>query len=185
MTILNFDKPPKVRSTEEHVNRYVSDGGVPGTYVPNMSKADQERWKAKHIKGADERIEIRKTFNGVQLLIVVYKEIRDTPSRDWRERSKDHNQVRISMNGKLDLTLYNYDQMNAAIMEARELLDIRERDIHVGDTVYVPYSEEGVVKEIAKNTLDYFPYKVEITKGGVFNKVGDEQEYKRSQIRLK
>lgn len=71
--LLCFDKPKKIRNTKEHNEMYSSDSGVAGTYVPNMSEEDKNKWKAKHIKGEDERIEIRKTINGVQLLIVVYK----------------------------------------------------------------------------------------------------------------
>ena len=62
MGLLSFDKPKKVRSAEEHNKMFSSDSGIAGTYVPNMSKEDQLKWKAKHIKGDDERIEIRKEF---------------------------------------------------------------------------------------------------------------------------
>ena len=72
--ILNFDKPKKVRSTEEHNEEFQSDSRIPGTFVPNMSKKDMNKWKAKHIKGEDERIEIRKTLDS-QLLVIVYKNI--------------------------------------------------------------------------------------------------------------
>ena len=55
--LLSFDKTKKVRSTEEHNKMHMSDSGVDGTYVPNMSKEDNERWKGKLIKGDDERID--------------------------------------------------------------------------------------------------------------------------------
>ena len=67
MGLLSFDKPKKIRSTEEHNKMFSSDSGISGTYVPNMSKEDQLKWKAKHIKGDDERVEIRKEltdYNG-------------------------------------------------------------------------------------------------------------------------
>ena len=47
--LLCFDKPKKVRSTEEHNKTYMSDSGIAGTYVPNMSEEDKNKWKAKHI----------------------------------------------------------------------------------------------------------------------------------------
>lgn len=123
MSLIDFNKPKKIRSTEEHNQMYSSDSGIAGTYVPNMSKADREKWKGNHIKGTEERIEIRKTFHGVQLLIVVYKKISFTDwhvNRDaWRT---NHNNVRISMNGKLDLTFDEYDELTEVVAEAKELL---------------------------------------------------------------
>jgi len=122
MNILNFDIPKKVRSTKKHNEMHQSDSGIAGTYVQNMSKEDMDVWKAKHIKGDDERIEIRKTINGVQLLIVVFKKSYKTISNNWRDKSKDHNDVRISMNGKLDMTYSEYYDMYEGIREATEIL---------------------------------------------------------------
>jgi hypothetical protein len=36
MSILSFEKPKKLRSTEEHNEMYVADCDVPGVYVPNI-----------------------------------------------------------------------------------------------------------------------------------------------------
>lgn len=124
MTLLNFDIPKKINTTKAHNEKYLSDSGVNGTYVPNMSKEDMESWKAKHIKGTDERIEIRKTFHGVQMLIVVYKKPNPVEysykNRDaWNKR---HNDVKMSMNGKLDLTLDEFFDINEAVKEAFEIL---------------------------------------------------------------
>ena len=177
--ILNFDKPEKVRATQEHNQMYMSDAGVDGTYVPNMSQQDNEDWKAKHIRGEDERIEIRKSLRGVQMVIIVYRKVRKT-NGDWREKYKDHNNVRISMNGKADMYFEEYDQMTQAIIEAKEIL--RVRDIDVGDAVELPLGEEGIVEEIVTDRLDWFPYKVRITKADLFNKVGDIVEFKTEQI---
>jgi hypothetical protein len=63
--VLSFDKPKKLRSTDEHAQMYSSDTNVDGTYAPNMSEKDKLKWKAKHIGGDDPRIEIRKTVSGV------------------------------------------------------------------------------------------------------------------------
>ena len=180
MGILSFEKPKKVRSTEEHNNTFMSDSGIAGTYVPNMSKEDKERWKGKHIKGDDERIEIRKSLNGVQMLIVVYRRARITPTKDWRERQKDHNNIRISMNGKVDMLFHQFEEMQQVIEEAKEILRID--DISVGDTVELPLDEEGIVERIETERLDWFPYKVRITKGGTFNQVGDLVEFKSELI---
>jgi len=122
--ILSFDKPKKVLTTEKHNERYSSDSGIAGTYVPNMSKDDMLKWKAKYIKGDDERIEIRKTIEGIQLLIVVYKKAHPVKwnynkQDEWRKRHQD---INISMNGKLDMTSDEYWDMLEAINEAIEIL---------------------------------------------------------------
>jgi hypothetical protein len=123
MNIIDFEKPKKVRSTEDHNQMHSSDSGVAGTFVPNMSADDMKRWKGKHIKGDDERIEIRKTIGGVQLLIVVYKAVRFTHWKvDQKEWYNNHNNVRISMNGKLDMTFTEYDEFTKVIEEVKNLL---------------------------------------------------------------
>jgi hypothetical protein len=63
--ILNFDKPKKVYSKAEYSRNFRSSAPAAGTYVPNMSDEDRERWKAKKILGKDPRIEIRKTVSGI------------------------------------------------------------------------------------------------------------------------
>jgi hypothetical protein len=123
-SILSFEKPKKVRDTETHNKTYQSDSGVAGTYVQNMSKEDMNKWKAKHIKGDDERIEIRKTIEGVQLLVVVYK--KENPVKwDANNRQawyKRHNNIHMSMNGKLDMTWDNWWDLQEAVKEALEIL---------------------------------------------------------------
>ena len=121
MAILDFNKPAKVRSTADHNKRYMSDSGVDGTYVPNMSEADMKKWKAKHIKGADERIEIRKTLNGVQLLVVVYKTRKETEGYGGIMRM-EHENVQMSMNGKLQMSFAQYKELKEAISEAIVIL---------------------------------------------------------------
>ena len=109
MQLLDFTKPQKKRSTEDHNKRYSSDSGIPGTYVPNMSDDDMYKWKAKHIKGDNERIEIRKTFKGTQVLIIVHK-------------NKD--EVKMSMNGSTHMTYTDWENMKLAVYEAKEILEI-------------------------------------------------------------
>jgi hypothetical protein len=121
MGILDFDKPKKVRSTKEHNEMHQSDSGVAGTYVPNMSEEDNNKWKGKHVKGADERIEIRKNLDS-QLLVIVYKKT-DAYENEW-----DHD-MRISMNGPCRLTFKEWEEFKQAVEEAREKLkfeDVKE-----------------------------------------------------------
>ena len=122
--ILSFEVPKKVRSTQTHNETFQSDSGIAGTYVQNMTEDDKLKWKAKHIKGKDERIEIRKTIEGVQLFIVVYKNPNPVEysynNRDaWHKRHQD---IQMSMNGKLDMTYDNFFDMGAALREAIEIL---------------------------------------------------------------
>lgn len=124
--ILDFEKPKKVRSTEKHNQMFMSDSGIDGTYVPNMSEEDKNKWKAKHITGNDERIEIRKAIDGVQLLIVVYKKAKPVKwnkgncNRD--EYNKRHQSIKMSMNGKLDMSWDDWWDMQEAVKEALEIL---------------------------------------------------------------
>lgn len=121
MSILSWDKPAKLRSSEEHAAIYSSDGGPPGTYVPNMSEEDMGKWKAKltGTKRGFPQIEIRKSFSNQMLIIVSlggYSYKYYTP-----EKTKDKN-IHISVNGPLQMTFEEMQEMNVAIEEAREFL---------------------------------------------------------------
>jgi hypothetical protein len=143
--LLNFKIPEKIRKITDHNEMYESDSGVDGSYVPNMSDEDKCKWKAKHIKGDDECIEIRKTFGGVQLLVIVYKkpyqpEKPQFPEYDGGGKSfyweaanvfyradckrygKRHQNVRISMNGKLDMTWCDWQELHDVIDEALDII---------------------------------------------------------------
>lgn len=103
--ILSWDKPRKLQSTAQHNDTYQSDSGVAGTYVPNMSQADKLKWKAKHIKGEDPRVEIRKTVGGTQVLIVVRL-----------------SGIRMSANGPMLWTFLEWGDLQEAKEEALEVL---------------------------------------------------------------
>jgi hypothetical protein len=106
--LLSFDKPKKLRPTEQHNSNFSSDSGIAGTYVPNMSQKDMERWKAKHIsRGDDPRVEIRKTVGGTQLLMVV----------------RPDKTVRLSMNGPATMSAKILAEFNTAAQEAFSVLD--------------------------------------------------------------
>ena len=147
MGLIDFNKPKKKRSTAKHNEMYSSDAGIDGTYVPNMSLNDMYKWKGKHIKGSNERIEIRKTFSGVQVLIVVYKE-KPFEQPDWeiitgkyshsdREKGYDkykklndqwrtrENNIKISMNGSTWMSFTEFESMRIVIDEAKEILNIK------------------------------------------------------------
>jgi len=109
--VLNWDKPKKVMSTEDWKS-ISADGAPPGTYTPNMSSGDREKWKAKKVGGKDPRIEIRKTAVGqdatgqnhyAQTLLIV----------------RPDGTVVMSANGK---ALLEADELMAAIVEAIAVL---------------------------------------------------------------
>jgi len=95
---------------------------IPKNY--STKKELDSLWKAKHIIKKDECIEIRKTIRGVSLLIVVYKksnpvEYNHENIDKWYDR---HQNVVISMNGKLDLTWSEFFDINEVTKEALEIL---------------------------------------------------------------
>jgi hypothetical protein len=126
--VLMWEKPEKIMSIEKWKN-ISADNAPPGVYVPNMSKEDMLKWKAKLIsgkRGAVPRVEIRKTFtksnnepypNGknvyCQALIIV--------SFDNIDGFKNCN-VLMSMNGKCGMSFKEVVELNEAIAEAREVL---------------------------------------------------------------
>lgn len=112
--VLNFNKPKKAIPTAEHNAMYQADGAPPGVYIPNMSRHDEYTWRAKHIKGDNERVEIRRSIYHAQMLIVVYKSYQNGSPR-----------VVISCNSKLHFSLSIYAEMQLAVKEACELLGIQ------------------------------------------------------------
>jgi len=119
--ILNFDKPKKARSTEKHNDDHRSDTGIPGAFVPNMSKTDMLDWKAKRIGGPDPRIEIRKTVTGedptlkyphccAQVLLVVRR----------------NGSVVMSSNGRMVFYRQVWLELQEAVAEAVSILNKRE-----------------------------------------------------------
>lgn len=115
--ILDFNKPKQLRPTAEHNEMYVADGAPPGVYVPNMKREDMLKWKAKHIKGDNERVEIRKTVHGIgnyaQMMIVVYK-----------NHEGKGPEIVISSNGKMGFNLQIWKELETAIQEARDILEV-------------------------------------------------------------
>lgn len=55
----------------------------------------------------------------------------------------------------------------------------------IGSEVLLPFEEEGLVIDYVNWRLDWYPFKVEITKGSCFNQTGDIVEFKREDIIFK
>lgn len=123
--LLDFNKPKKIMTEQERVDKYSSDCSVPGTYVPNMSSKDMKKWKGKYVKGKDERVEIRKSISGVQLVVIVYKEVRyeeHTHFDGEKYQTLAHKNVHISANGKILFTFEEYLELLQVINEAQAVL---------------------------------------------------------------
>lgn len=117
--VLSFKTAKKIKSSEEHNKYYSYDSGIPGTYVPNMSEEDKLKFKAKHIKGSDERIEIRVSLWS-NVVITVFKNPKNgnnIPS------DKKHEIIKISANGQIHMSLDDYNNLQTAISEAKEILN--------------------------------------------------------------
>jgi hypothetical protein len=119
--VLDFNKPKKLRSADEHNGMYQSDSGVAGTFVPNMSSTDRAKWKAKQIDGKDPRIEIRKTVVGrdpalkypdvsTQVLLIVRKK-----------------GIVMSANGRIAFDEKTWLELQRAVGEAQTILQNTEK----------------------------------------------------------
>jgi len=125
MGILSWDKPKKAMSTEQWKS-ISADGAPPGVYVPNMSREDDLKWKAKLTgqRRGSPQVEIRR---GGMLIIVnlgggyVYKYYKIEPDR-WGGSTKGVN-IHVSMNGPQQMTFEVWDEMVQAVKEAREFLE--------------------------------------------------------------
>jgi hypothetical protein len=54
----------------------------------------------------------------------------------------------------------------------------------VGNTVKLPFEEEGIITRIETRQLDWFPIKVAITKSNDFNELDTVVEFKEDQLEL-
>lgn len=132
MGVLHWKKPEKIMSVEEW-RRISADDAPPGVHVPNMSEADKQRWKAKHVGGKYPRVEIRKTASVSQTQMVLVVSLTGTPmgKNAWQSRldktvDEDHDvNVRLSMNGTAKLTFEELEQMSEGVAEARRVLEAK------------------------------------------------------------
>lgn len=103
--MLIWEKPKKLKTTQEHNDTYGADGAPPGAYVPNMSNEDKLKWKAKRITGKDYRVEIRKTIIGTQMVVIVRPD-----------------SIKISANGPINMSHIEFNEFNVAIKEAKLMI---------------------------------------------------------------
>lgn len=144
MSVLGWDKPAKVLTTEEWKS-ISADSAPPGVYVPNMSVDDMERWKAKMVGhgkvrkpkcfycGSSRGARPDLTIPGVQVCSSCWSPWKPLGKRVEIRKSAEsggvqillvvtEEDVRISMNGTARLSQREIAEMSQAISEAQEAL---------------------------------------------------------------
>lgn len=125
--VLSWDKPRKLRPTDEHNREHQSDAYVDGTYVPNMSGKDMLKWKAKKIGGDDPRVEIRKTVEGNDPALAS-----KMASRGWDSAGHCAAQILaivredgvvMSANGRMVFDARTWTELSLAVAEAQAALE--------------------------------------------------------------
>jgi hypothetical protein len=123
MGLLCFDKPKKAHSTEDHNIACSSDCGIPGTYVPNMSREDRAEWKGKIVgkKKGCPQVEIRKdsfvTVIGLNGYNYKWYRVGD--------KSSDTSglNIHVASAGPIQMTFKDWEEWNQVIEEAKEILE--------------------------------------------------------------
>jgi len=119
MGTIMWDKPKKIMTEKIRRERFQSDSGIPGTYVPNMTNDDIKRWKGKIVgKTTDSpQVEIRKdSFVIIVSLGGGYKY--KYYNRDGTKGINLH----IGASGPIQLNFKEWDEMKKIVNEARQVL---------------------------------------------------------------
>lgn len=121
MTVLSWDKPEKVVSTEEWAS-WQADSAPPGTYVPNMSKEDMRKWKAKRVgfKSGHPQIEIRK--DSTVIIVSLYGGYKYKHYGKYSPSTEGIN-LHIATAGPIQWTWQEWAECQEAIQEARAILE--------------------------------------------------------------
>jgi len=119
MGLIMWNKPKKIMTKETRRNRFQSDCGVPGTYVPNISGEDRKRWKGKIVgKTTDSpQVEIRKN----EFVIVVSLGEGYKYKYYNRDETKGIN-LHIGASGPIQLTFEEWNEMKKVVEEALQVL---------------------------------------------------------------
>ena len=81
---------------------------------------------------------------------------------------------------KNKLNSFDHNKMNKRLNNYWRKEKLRKLNV-IGSRVLLPFDEEGIVIDYINWKLDWFPFKVEITKGN-FNFEGEIVEFKKEQI---
>jgi hypothetical protein len=119
--ILTWEKPKQVMSKEAWKS-IEADSCVPGTYTPNMSKADQLAWKAK-FRSKLGQVEIRR--DGLVIVVSLdgyrYKTF-DTGVHARGRWGKKAPRIHIASNNAQQFSFADWGRMVEAVDEAKRLL---------------------------------------------------------------
>jgi hypothetical protein len=148
MTVLMWDKPEPVLSKEEWAGNQ-ADGAPPGTFMSNMSRDDNLRWKAKLV-GATlgfPQVEIRRDSTVIILSLKGYRykgyNTRQTPENEkrWKELAEhrfdsvrrpveqSRKCVHIATAGAMSMTMDEFEEFQKAITEGFQVLNDLEMGI--------------------------------------------------------
>jgi len=127
MSVLMWEKPKQIISKEEWKGNQ-ADSAPPGTFMPNMSREDSMRWKAK-IVGATlgfPQVELRRNGMVVILSKKGYKyngyDFRGTPER-IKKADRKQRVVHIASSGAQCFSLEEYEEFQQALKEGWEALE--------------------------------------------------------------
>lgn len=142
MGILMWETPKKAMSTEDWKNHAGFDGGPVGGYVPNVSAEHLGRWRAKLVgkTTSSPQVEIRTSAGGAQLLIIVnlgggykykgYVRKGENPTGGWRLGQETGGiNIHMALNGGVQFTFEEMDQMHQAVAEAKAFLEALQIDV--------------------------------------------------------
>lgn len=115
---LRWDKPKKVRSSEDHAETFVADGAPPGTYVPNMSSEDRASWKAKlvGVRSNFPHVEIRK--DSMVLIVSLHGWYK---YKYYKPQDTQGVNVHIASAGPIMWTFGEWKECQFAVEEARRV----------------------------------------------------------------
>jgi hypothetical protein len=137
MSVLMWEKPKPIMSKEERAS-YQADGAPPGTWMPNMSREDEMRWKAKFVGKTTGFPQVELRRNGMVVILSKrgYKyqryDCRQTPENlaDYAEKKKQYkwddeldNVVHIASSGSQAMNMQEYQDFTNALKEGWEALE--------------------------------------------------------------
>lgn len=145
MTMLNWNKPEKIRTKQEWEDHSGFCSGPTGGYVPNMSEQDRLSWKAKWVgkTTAHPQVEIRRGFGGSQLLLIVsmgegytYKGYKPKDPTKVQSSAGQYSyathgvNVHLAANGGIQMTFDELNELHAVVQEARTALEaLKNKDV--------------------------------------------------------
>lgn len=178
--VLQWDRPKRAMPKEEWKEAYGFDGGPVGGFMPNMSKEDAERWKAKlsGTRTSFPQVEIRRQCGPSLMLIIVnlgagYSYKGRTPAYDVEATSRwtsDRGgmkamsmidalanqsitcgtQIHVSMNGPSLMDFDEMADMHRAIAEARSALEALETAPGTRTVLHAVLKDDADVEEAAE-----------------------------------